>query len=549
MWKGEPGESTFRSWGGRAVLLRTRLFALPAESLSPPGSTTLRKRPRLTSLPGGCAEYALVAGADDESTTSDKPTSPTTDDEDSDAGTAGSAPSPLTPISNTPFEDAFSAAHPSAASHSGPHYQQQQQQQHKSTGTSALRIVTMSSPVNVKTEDIVPDLMSTSPFFSSSSGLSASSSYAVPRSFNPAPAAPSPLGSPGVLLGPDLTFATTSYNHNHNNNTPVSPESHDAGYPSYLTHVHSSQSSSSIPRTHHHRSSSSFASGSAPSTAAAAALAPQTDPVSRVIGFTLWSEQSSICTAPLNAFGDCVRAAMRVSLQVPGPMSVVPAVSFSAPWKNATCTTTMAINGQVITHDRAVVSPPTAMVPGAPLVVCLPDPLLSNYRWLDYGSFPTLPLLCSVSQKKTHFLLIPGTLTIAQKLLVENLTTVLIEYTVTRCSSDIGPNGQVYDIRGCAADGSPRWSPAPISPAPVLPGGGGGAVDLHASPVVGSGSHHPLPPPPLPPRVTCAPTTTTTTPAAQHHHQPPCGYLNYHAAAINSTSVMSPGVSGFGPYC
>jgi hypothetical protein len=290
-----------------------------------------------------------VAAADEEQALN-PPASPTTDDEDSDAASA----SPLTP-SGSPFEDAFGAAH-STHAYAG---------HHAPAGASSLRVVT-SLPVRVKTEDAVPDLMAV-PY---SHGLHPS--YAVPRSFAHAPVASSSYSDRGMVLAPDL-IPSSSYQ--------ATPVANDTG-------------SSLFPPQSYFRPRSSPSSAATPPIAAPAPVHSQPN---RFVGFNVWSDHALICSLAPQTVGDTVRAAFQVSLQLPGPMNIVPAVTVAARWSQAICTTVVMHGGEIKYQTSAHIPPPQLSDPSAPIVACLPDPWLPVSQWMDYRTF-----LCLLFAPSTH---------------------------------------------------------------------------------------------------------------------------------------------------
>jgi hypothetical protein len=70
---------------------------------------------------------------------------------------------------------------------------------------------------------------------------------------------------------------------------------------------------------------------------------------------------------------------------------------------------------------------------------------------------------------------------VSQRLTIDGAFIALAEYSIT-LSPDAGATGQAYNIRGYAADGSPRWSPVPMPPAALHGSAEGTAPRLACAP-------------------------------------------------------------------
>jgi hypothetical protein len=462
----------------------------------------LLRRHRLTWDPGGCAEYNLVSNAEDDTPNGDgkdKPASQNSDgddDDESDNG-SGSTHSPLTPSSLETFGDAFASTsqQPQQSSyhvnyHAG---STQHPQQYKSTGLSELRIVTSSSPVSIKAEDMSPAAeFTTAPFLPSHTHSHAAHAhlpahghgqphhggfpaYAVPRSYANAPAVPSPLSSPGVVLAPDLSFNSHASNSTAGLYNPLvatmpsmssmssmSPEPIARSYSDAHAHAqHQQRQSQHVPQIPHRATSANPSAGSSSAAFTSAGAANPTAQPNRLVGVSVWSGSGStpLCSLPSDAMThDTARAAVRIQITHSNSPSsatenIVPAVYLAGPWsRSAVCSTTITSNGQAMNPTCFPLTPSPSNMPGSPVMVCLPDPWQQFSQWLDYGA--TI---------------------VSYKVDVDGSPFALIHFELLRSSassssgsSNTSAQAELLDMRTYAADGSPRWSPIPM-PSPVLP--------------------------------------------------------------------------------
>lgn len=287
----------------------------------------------------GCAEYALVAGADDEVPKAQS-ASGATDDDDSDSRSAGSASSPLTPASLNLMDDPFASYH--RHSHGG-HLEL--------SGVGPHRTQSAHAAISVKTEDLGADRFG--PSFSSSYPAN----YGRPRSYPSAvPSVSSPLSSPGVVLSPDSIFPsnyhTVSVAEQRDNYTPVEAPTRSSSLSSGTSHA-------------------------GPST-------PQSSINNRVVGFSIWSAGMSVCSVPTETIRQHERMAVRVQLHTPVTSGAIPVVALAAPWhRDAICVTEVRLDGQVHQEQCMLIAgPPT--VPGSALMACLPDPWTIYCRYYPY---------------------------------------------------------------------------------------------------------------------------------------------------------------------